>query len=104
MPAALHSLGCSAEEIASAMERRRVADAKEQYMKDEREKTERVELKARAKLAANPQLQQQQPPAVGAQTAKTAQNRQTTSAAAAPSSSSKTRPPKQTAPQSDESE
>ena len=53
-PAALHSLGCSAEEIASAMQRRRDAESQEKALNDEREKTERAELKARAKLAANP--------------------------------------------------
>ena len=64
MPAALHSLGCSAEEIASAMQRRRDAEAQEKAMNDEREKTERAELKARAKLAANP------PPVQATSTAK----------------------------------
>jgi len=54
IPAALHSLGCSAEEIASAMQRRRDAEAKEANMNDARESTERAELKARTKLANNP--------------------------------------------------
>jgi len=58
MPAALHSLGCSAEEIASAMQRRRDSEAKEKAMSDERQKTEKAELKARAKVAANPQRSQ----------------------------------------------
>ena len=54
IPAALHSLGCSAEEIASAMQRRRDAESKEANMNDVRESTERAELKARTKLANNP--------------------------------------------------
>jgi len=58
MPAALHSVGCSAEEISSAMQRRREREAKETSMNEEREKTERAELKARSKVAANPLLAQ----------------------------------------------
>ena len=52
-PAALHSLGCSAEEIASAMQRRRDAEKRDESMKAEREKTEKAELQARAKAANN---------------------------------------------------
>lgn len=40
------------------MQRRRDAEAQEKALNDEREKTERAELKARAKVAANPQLAQ----------------------------------------------
>ena len=56
LPSALHSLGCSSEEIGSAMERRRAKDAEEKAMNTEREKTEKAELKARTKFAQNPKL------------------------------------------------
>ena len=46
------------------MQRRRDTESQEKALNDEREKTERAELKARAKLAANP------PPVQATSTAK----------------------------------
>lgn len=54
MPASLHSLGYSAEEIASAMERRRLVEETQETLTKQRETTEVDELKARSKLAKNP--------------------------------------------------
>jgi hypothetical protein len=51
LPCALNSLGSSAEEIASAMERRRAKDEAEKEMATAREKTERDELAQRSKVA-----------------------------------------------------
>lgn len=62
LPAALNSLGCSAEEIASAMERRRIKDEAEKEMVAAREKTERDELAQRSKVA---KLKPQAPSAPG---------------------------------------
>lgn len=54
MPAALHSLGCSAEEIASAIERRRVMEKEAVSMKKAEDKTNKAELKRREQDAINP--------------------------------------------------
>jgi hypothetical protein len=54
LPAALHSLGCSAEEIASALERRRALEKQETALKKQRDATETDELKARSKIAKQP--------------------------------------------------
>ena len=51
LPCALNSLGSSAEEIASAMQRRREKDEAEKEMANAREKTERDELAQRSKVA-----------------------------------------------------
>lgn len=55
MPAALHSMGCSAEEITAALERRREREAAEKVVKDAQEKTNLAELAAREKLATTPE-------------------------------------------------
>jgi hypothetical protein len=55
IPTALHSLGCSAEEIAAALDRRRTTENEAKAMEKERESTEREELKARSKVAKNPE-------------------------------------------------
>jgi predicted ATP-grasp superfamily ATP-dependent carboligase len=54
MPAALHSLGCSAEEIASALERRRKVEKEAEEMKKIEDKTNKAELARREKDAINP--------------------------------------------------
>ena len=54
MPAALHSLGCSAEEIASALERRRKVEKEAEEMKKIEDKTSKAELVRREKDAINP--------------------------------------------------
>jgi hypothetical protein len=54
LPAALHSLGCSAEEIASAMERRRTLEKNEAAIKEIESKTNKAELERREKDAKNP--------------------------------------------------
>ena len=54
MPAALHSLGCSSEEIASAVDRRREAEKSVNEMKKIEEKTNKAELKRREHDAVNP--------------------------------------------------
>lgn len=51
LPAALNSLGCSAEEIASAMDRRRKLEREEKAIKDARNSTEKEELAARSRAA-----------------------------------------------------
>jgi hypothetical protein len=51
LPAALHSLGCSAEEIASAMERRRKLEREQKSIQDSRDSTEKEELAARSRTA-----------------------------------------------------
>ena len=53
-PAALHSLGCSAEEITAALERRRTQETEEAVVKKAEEKTNLAELDRRAKDAKNP--------------------------------------------------
>ena len=55
IPTALHSLGCSSEEIASALDRRRTTENQAKAMDREREQTERDELKARSKVAKYPE-------------------------------------------------
>jgi hypothetical protein len=54
LPACLHSLGCSAEEIASAIERRRQLEGEQKKMKAIEEKTSKAELERREKDAKNP--------------------------------------------------
>jgi hypothetical protein len=54
MPAALHSLGCSAEEISSALDRRRKVEEQAKKMKDAEEKTNLAELERREEDAKNP--------------------------------------------------
>lgn len=54
MPAALHSLGCSAEEIGSALDRRRALEKQEVSLQKQRDVTEVDELKARSKVAKTP--------------------------------------------------
>ena len=53
MPAALHSLGCSSEEIASAMQRRREQEAKKEDMERQREKAEIFDINARINTKTN---------------------------------------------------
>jgi hypothetical protein len=55
IPTALHSLGCSAEEIAAALDRRRTTENEAKAMNNEREQTEKDELKARSKVAKQPE-------------------------------------------------
>jgi len=50
MPAALHSMGCSAEEIGAALERRRERETAENVVKAAAERTNLAELLAREKL------------------------------------------------------
>ena len=52
MPAALHSLGCSSEEISSALDRRRELEKNDAVLKQQREKTELEELKSRSAAAS----------------------------------------------------
>lgn len=54
LPAALHSLGCSSEEISSALERRRKAEKEADDMKKIENKTVKAELGRREKDAINP--------------------------------------------------
>ena len=54
VPAALHSLGCTSQEIASALERRREADEKEKALQAQRDSTEVDELRNRSKVAKLP--------------------------------------------------
>ena len=54
VPAALHSLGCSSQEIASALERRREVESKEEVLKAQRDSTEVDELKNRSAVAKLP--------------------------------------------------
>ena len=54
LPAALHSLGCSSEEVSSALARKRKTVEKDEILQKERDVTERDELKARSKIAKNP--------------------------------------------------
>jgi hypothetical protein len=54
MPAALHSLGCSAEEIAAALERKRKIEEEAAAMKKIEDKTTKAELERREKDAKNP--------------------------------------------------
>ena len=54
MPAALHSLGCSAEEIAAALERKRKAEEEATAMKQIEYNTTKAELERREKNAKNP--------------------------------------------------
>ena len=56
VPVALHSLGSTAEEITSALERRREQEKKEKVMQSFEEKTMKAELQAREKVAKNPNL------------------------------------------------
>ena len=51
MPAALHSLGCSAEEIAAALQRRRDADAKQAELQEVKDRAETAELEQRERVA-----------------------------------------------------
>lgn len=53
-PAALHSLGCSAEEIAAALERRREKEKEAATLKAAQDKTQLAELDRREKDAKNP--------------------------------------------------
>ena len=53
-PAALHSLGCSAEEIAAALERRRKQEDEAATLKAAQDKTQIAELDRRQKDAKNP--------------------------------------------------
>jgi len=53
-PAALHSLGCSAEEISAALERKRKAEDEASAMKKIEDKTTKAELERREKDAKNP--------------------------------------------------
>jgi len=53
-PAALHSLGCSAEEIAVALERKRKVEEEAAAMKQIEDKTNKAELERREKDAKNP--------------------------------------------------
>jgi hypothetical protein len=59
IPAALHSLGCTAEEISAALERRRVQEKETADMKKIEDKTTKAELQRREKDAKNPPEQQQ---------------------------------------------
>jgi hypothetical protein len=52
-PAALHSLGCSAEEISAALERRRKVEEDVAAMKKIEDKTTKAELERREKDAKN---------------------------------------------------
>ena len=54
VPAALHSLGCSSQEIASALDRRRQAEEEQQKLQKQRDATESDELKNRSKVAKLP--------------------------------------------------
>ena len=54
IPAALHSLGCTAEEISAALERRRAQEKEAADMKKIEEKTVKAELERREKDAINP--------------------------------------------------
>ena len=54
IPAALHSLGCTAEEISAALERRRAQEKETADMKKIEEKTAKAELERREKDAINP--------------------------------------------------
>ena len=56
VPVALHSLGSTAEEITSALERRREQDKKEKVMQSFEDKTMKAELQAREKVAKNPNI------------------------------------------------
>jgi len=58
LPAALHSLGCSAEEIASAMERRRKIEIDQKAMQSLRDSTEQEELAARSQAVKREQAGQ----------------------------------------------
>lgn len=53
-PAALHSLGCSAEEIAAALERKRKIEEGAAAMKQIEENATKAELERREKDAKNP--------------------------------------------------
>jgi hypothetical protein len=53
-PAALHSLGCSAEEISAALERRRKAEEETAALKKIEDKTNKAELERREKDAKTP--------------------------------------------------
>lgn len=54
IPAALHSLGCTAEEITSALERRREQEKEATEMKKVEDGTVKAELERRKKDAINP--------------------------------------------------
>ena len=54
LPSALHSLGCSSEEISSALERRREVEKESEAMKKLEDKTNKAELERREKDAINP--------------------------------------------------
>ena len=51
LPTALHSLGCSAEEIAAALERRRAIEKEESTLQAVQTKTDVAELQARERAA-----------------------------------------------------
>lgn len=54
VPAALHSLGCTSQEIASALDRRRAVDEEQKKLQKQRDATESDELKNRSKVAKLP--------------------------------------------------
>ena len=54
LPPALHSIGCTAEEISAALDRRRELEKKQAEMKAIEEKTTKAELERREKDAKNP--------------------------------------------------
>ena len=54
VPAALHSLGCSSQEIASALDRRRQVEEEQKKLQKQRDATESDELKNRSKVAKLP--------------------------------------------------
>ena len=54
VPAALNSLGCSAEEIASAMDRRRKVEDEAKKLKEVQDQTNKAELERREEDAKNP--------------------------------------------------
>jgi hypothetical protein len=57
LPAALHSLGCTSEEIASALERRRAQEREAEQLKKAQQSTAVAELEAREHAAKHPELQ-----------------------------------------------
>ena len=67
MPAALHSLGCSAEEIAAALDRKRKTEEEAAAMKKIQDKTTKAELERREKEAkGQPDTEANAPPAPAA--------------------------------------
>jgi hypothetical protein len=61
LPPALHSLGCTAEEISAALDRRRELEKKQADMKALEEKTAKAELERRERDANKPDSEARKP-------------------------------------------